>query len=344
MNVKSLKDLKQDNKDPNTPTNSNNNNVVSLNSSSSVSSNGSMATNYSQQPSSPNQININVYDLHPINNIMYQFGLGAFHSGVEIFGVEYSFGGHEFSFSGVFEIEPKTANGVTFRETICIGETPYSYKQVQNIVDKISEEYSGLSYHPLQKNCNSFSQELVKRLLGANNTTPFPAYINRLAHFGNFLSCLLPSNLPFLKTPNSENQKEALTSTSSNSSSSSSTTTAAGNTFPGKGYALVSSLSPPFTPAMESDQNGTNISLSTFRQQIENEPSSDDEDNNNNNNNDGEQDSSSNSSSGKSGNNSDAEEQRRRKLLSAANKRLGVGTTTPPAANEEPETAPFMEQ
>jgi len=332
MNVKSLKDLKENNKDNNNPTNSNNNSIVSI---SSNSSSGSLATNHSQSHS-PNQILINVYDLHPINSFMYQFGIGAFHSGVEIFGTEYSFGGHEFSFSGVFEIEPKTANGVKFRETICLGETPYSFKQVQNIVDKISEEFSGLSYHPLQKNCNSFSQEFVKRLLG-NNQKQFPAYINRLAHIGNFFSCLIPSNLPFLKTPNSENQKE-LTNGNNNTTTSASSSNGGGgngNTFPGKGYTLVSSLSPPFTPSMESD----NSNVSTFRQEIENEPSSsdeeDDEENNNNTNN--------------SNNSDDVEEQRRKKLLSAANKRLGQSSTltTTNDNNEDrnqPETAPFIEK
>eukprot|EP01132_Coremiostelium_polycephalum_P006633 gene6633-8205_t len=173
-------------------------------------------------PGHKEKVYLNVYDLHP--------SIGAFHSGVEVYGVEYSFGGHEFSFSGVFEIEPKTANGVIFRESILIGETNHSYNQVQSIIDKISEEFSGLSYHPLQKNCNSFSDEFVKRLLNKN----IPNYINRLAHIGNMFSCFLPTSLGLTNLPSSNNQK----STTENHLIKGGGSSASSPLFPGKGYRL----------------------------------------------------------------------------------------------------------
>uniref|UniRef100_A0A0E0H3V4 PPPDE domain-containing protein n=1 Tax=Oryza nivara TaxID=4536 RepID=A0A0E0H3V4_ORYNI len=58
---------------------------------------------------------VNVYDLTPMNNYLYWFGLGIFHSGIEVHGVEYGFGAHEFPTSGVFEVEPKNCPGFVYR-------------------------------------------------------------------------------------------------------------------------------------------------------------------------------------------------------------------------------------
>ncbi|EGC29765.1 hypothetical protein DICPUDRAFT_10564, partial [Dictyostelium purpureum] len=137
---------------------------------------------------------LNVYDLHQINGFGYYVGLGAFHTGVEVNtengeDIEYCFGGHSFSFSGMFEIKPKTATGVKFRESIYMGEFKMTSKDFQELVDAIADDFSGLSYHPLKKNCNTFSEEFIKRLLNKD----VPGYINRLAHIGNYFSCVLPS-------------------------------------------------------------------------------------------------------------------------------------------------------
>jgi hypothetical protein len=50
---------------------------------------------------------INVYDLSPVNAYAYDFGVGAFHSGVEVMGTEYTFGGHETSSTGIFTHAPR---------------------------------------------------------------------------------------------------------------------------------------------------------------------------------------------------------------------------------------------
>jgi hypothetical protein len=47
--------------------------------------------------------------LAPANKFLYPMGLGVFHSGVEISGVEYSFGGGGGGGDGVFEMTPKEA-------------------------------------------------------------------------------------------------------------------------------------------------------------------------------------------------------------------------------------------
>eukprot|EP01111_Echinosteliopsis_oligospora_P018342 TRINITY_DN8347_c0_g1_i1.p1 TRINITY_DN8347_c0_g1~~TRINITY_DN8347_c0_g1_i1.p1 ORF type:complete len:255 (-),score=52.32 TRINITY_DN8347_c0_g1_i1:54-818(-) len=156
---------------------------------------------------SPIPIHLNVYDLHPHNAYGYPLGLGAFHTGIEIAGTEYSFGGHDYSRTGVFEIHPKTAYGAKFRETILLGEVTIPMEEILRRISDLSEEFPGNKYHPLNRNCNTFSNELSLSLLNK----PIPSYINRLPHLGNIFSCFIPtSGLQALGiAPPSENLQEA---------------------------------------------------------------------------------------------------------------------------------------
>jgi len=133
---------------------------------------------------------VNVYDLHHANDYAWYIGMGVFHSGVEIEGKEYSFGGHEFSYTGVFDITPRTAPGAKFRESHHLGDITITPRELQRIIDELSDEFPGNSYHPLTRNCNTFANELCLRLL----KTGIPSYVNRLANVGSALSCLIPQS------------------------------------------------------------------------------------------------------------------------------------------------------
>jgi len=137
------------------------------------------------------QVLLNVYDLVEANYYGYPFGVGAFHSGVQIDDKEYSFGGHEYDFSGIFVVEPRGAVGAKFRETINMGETTFSASEIQSLVDSMAPNFSGNTYNLFQKNCNHFSDELCKKLV----EKPLPAYVNRMAWYGSFFSCFIGSNL-----------------------------------------------------------------------------------------------------------------------------------------------------
>ena len=51
---------------------------------------------------------LNVYDLSPSNKYLYSIGLGFYHSGVEVNGKEYSFGGNpEMMSTGVTQFHSK---------------------------------------------------------------------------------------------------------------------------------------------------------------------------------------------------------------------------------------------
>ncbi|CAM8881777.1 hypothetical protein QQ045_028672 [Rhodiola kirilowii] len=132
---------------------------------------------------------LNVYDLTPINGYAYWLGLGAYHSGVQVHGVEYAFGAHENSSSGVFEVEPKHCPGFIFRKSILIGRTDKDSEDVHNFMENISQEYAGNTYNLISRNCNHFCNDVCTRLTG----NPIPGWVNRLARLGLFCNCVLPA-------------------------------------------------------------------------------------------------------------------------------------------------------
>lgn len=134
---------------------------------------------------------LNVYDLTPMNGYVYWAGLGIFHSGVEVHGVEYAFGAHDYSTSGVFEVEPRQCPGYKFRKSIFIGTTCLDPVQVREFMEQHSTNYNGDTYHLIVKNCNHFCKDVCYRLTGKT----IPKWVNRLAKIGSVCNCLLPDGL-----------------------------------------------------------------------------------------------------------------------------------------------------
>lgn len=116
------------------------------------------------------EVKLNVYDMVSManfNQYSSPIGFGVFHSGAEIYGCEYAYGGHNNSHSGVFEIAPRdvVALGVDsfrFRETIVIGYTNLDEDEVKQIVDQFGEKFRGDKYHLLHQNCNHFTDALTR--------------------------------------------------------------------------------------------------------------------------------------------------------------------------------------
>ncbi|XP_038977349.1 deSI-like protein At4g17486 isoform X4 [Phoenix dactylifera] len=105
---------------------------------------------------------LNVYDLTPMNGYVYWAGLGIYHTGVEVHGVEYAFGAHDYPTSGVFEVEPRQCPGFRFRKSIFMGTT-----------------------------CLDPMQDICYKLTGNR----IPKWVNRLARIGALCNCLLPETL-----------------------------------------------------------------------------------------------------------------------------------------------------
>ncbi|KAG0462481.1 hypothetical protein HPP92_020957 [Vanilla planifolia] len=134
---------------------------------------------------------LNVYDLTPLNGYVYWAGLGIFHSGVEVHGVEYAFGAHDYATSGVFEVEPRQCPGFRFRKSIFIGTTSLNPIQVREFMGHHSVNYNGNTYHLIAKNCNHFCKDVCYKLTGNS----IPKWVNRLARIGSFCNRLLPETI-----------------------------------------------------------------------------------------------------------------------------------------------------
>lgn len=136
-------------------------------------------------------IYLNVYDVTNLNSYLYWLGLGIFHSGIEVYGVEYAFGAHDYPSSGVFEVEPRNCPGFMFRRTITVGTTDKNPLQFRDFIEQLSLDYPGDSYHLIARNCNHFTNDVCMKLTKRSA----PGWVNRLAYIGAFCSCLLPESL-----------------------------------------------------------------------------------------------------------------------------------------------------
>lgn len=159
---------------------------------------------------------------------------------------EYAYGGHPYTFSGVFEIEPKDVYSLgedTFkfkyvlltrqfhckkifsnRETILIGHTDFTSDDVVQIVKEIGNEFKGDRYHLLHRNCNHFSDSFIKYLCDKR----IPSWVNRLAYLSTcvpFLERVIPKDMLIpiqFKITEGEDGDEDTSKTDSSTSTSSS--------------------------------------------------------------------------------------------------------------------------
>mmetsp|Transcript_44683 Transcript_44683/g.54692 ORF Transcript_44683/g.54692 Transcript_44683/m.54692 type:complete len:337 (+) Transcript_44683:56-1066(+) len=108
----------------------------------------------------------------------------AYHSGVEIFGGEYVFGGGDTSFSGVTVQRPKVpppGSGWTFYQTVDIAPCRLSRDDAMRAIQELRSQFPASGYDLMARNCNHFSEALCQRLCSSG----IPSWVNRLAGIGN---------------------------------------------------------------------------------------------------------------------------------------------------------------
>ena len=159
---------------------------------------------------------VNVYDLNDANEYLIHVGLGFYHSGVEIHGVEYTF-----SNGGVQRHAPRAAQA-PFRVPVRMGTIKMSSTDVDRVVSDLSStSFRPGTYDLRSKNCNHFAEALCVALL---QESP-PGWINRVACIGNYCDCLFP------KSNNNSTQADAISRPRR-------------TVFSGNGYTLASSSAP----------------------------------------------------------------------------------------------------
>eukprot|EP01116_Phalansterium_solitarium_P025252 TRINITY_DN9559_c0_g1_i1.p2 TRINITY_DN9559_c0_g1~~TRINITY_DN9559_c0_g1_i1.p2 ORF type:complete len:294 (+),score=64.91 TRINITY_DN9559_c0_g1_i1:85-966(+) len=131
------------------------------------------------------EVILHVYDLtKELNDKTYRIGLGIYHSGLEVDGTEYWFGGHEHGFTGLIELKPgiRSLGAMVLRESVSLGRTSLTRNEISELVDRLTLTYRGNSYHPIHRNCNHFADEFSRLLVKRG----IPRFVNRLANIGSF--------------------------------------------------------------------------------------------------------------------------------------------------------------
>mmetsp|Transcript_9426 Transcript_9426/g.25054 ORF Transcript_9426/g.25054 Transcript_9426/m.25054 type:complete len:231 (+) Transcript_9426:63-755(+) len=114
---------------------------------------------------------------------------GAFHTGVQIYGREWSFGMTMDNSTGITWCSPGQNPDHSFREVLSMGYTQCSPDQVARILQSMRVEWRGCTYNVLARNCHNFSDEFCKKL----GVGGLPDWVNTLADSGHQACELLHS-------------------------------------------------------------------------------------------------------------------------------------------------------
>eukprot|EP00438_Fugacium_kawagutii_P006346 Skav208392 [mRNA] locus=scaffold1179:78766:79548:- [translate_table: standard] len=114
-----------------------------------------------------------------LNSLCRVIGTGAFHAGVEVYGLEWSFGFSEDG-SGVFSCTPGECGGHAYREAVWMGETSLSEEDVMILLSTLAQDWKGIDYDILRRNCCHFSDAFCKSL----EVGHIPGWVTNLAGAG----------------------------------------------------------------------------------------------------------------------------------------------------------------
>ena len=142
------------------------------------------------------EVTVHVYRLigdTNVSSLMDSAGFGAFHSGVEVGGREYSFGGggddgagsmQTASATGVWSQPPRqlppSFTGASYKESVAVGVAVLTPAELKSVLSRLRREWPGAEHDLLRRNCNHFTAAACAAL----GVEAPPQYINRLANAG----------------------------------------------------------------------------------------------------------------------------------------------------------------
>ena len=130
------------------------------------------------------EVRVSIYNLGPRlwHRVAEVFNerMGIYHVGVEVLGVEWSFGYCEAG-SGVFAVEPTKCSLGPFKESVIVGRTKLSIDEIIHILHNLAPIWMGPDYNITQKNCVRFCSEFLHKL---NPTLELPHYAASMSNLG----------------------------------------------------------------------------------------------------------------------------------------------------------------
>lgn len=135
------------------------------------------------EPPAWSEVSLSIYEM-PVQSKLHSLtrsaGLGnAHHIGVAVFWLEWSFGWCSKG-SGVYMVHIGENSLGIFKESVPLGRTRCSPREVISILQELRSTWPGTSYHLLRRSCAHFSVELARRL----DVQKPPEWLSSLASVG----------------------------------------------------------------------------------------------------------------------------------------------------------------
>jgi deubiquitinase DESI2 len=126
---------------------------------------------------------LNIYHVTTANKYLEFLGFGLYHTSVGVYGVEYSYGGHDEALPGIVVDTKGNTAGLTLKESFPIGYTYYSRSEVEQVIDRFGAFWYGVDYDPFARNCNHFTEKLISHI--CDDDYYYPSYVNRFTKLGS---------------------------------------------------------------------------------------------------------------------------------------------------------------